>query len=320
MKYLKVFDQHSDYQTFVQSADYIRPNISCCKQEHDVHYSPNNLVTCIFKTIGSATSLYLYSGLSQFNANTIKTIYVNDEIVDKSNRAYPCQPNTTYTVKYEFVNNKVVPNYFLGELRESMPEIIIIPDGITEIGQSAFYSAIPINDKTKSITIADSVTTIGDSAFFCCESLTYIRLPRNLSVLNRSLLGYDYELENIEIDYQSVTEIRQNAFNYISINSDKIPIKAEFPNIVTIGNTAFDHCAYFSHLVLGPNLTSMGSGVFNNSTVNSLTLYAETPPTVASSTTLQVLDHIYVPAELVDTYKNASVWSDVNDIIEAIPS
>ncbi len=319
MKYLKVFDQHSDYQTFVQSADYIRPNISCCKQEHDVHYSPNNLVTCIFKT-SNETELYLYSEVSQFNVNTIKTIYVNDEIVDKSNRAYPCSANTTYTVKYEFVNNKVVPNYFLGELRESMPETIIIPDGITEIGQSAFYSALPINDKTKSITIADSVTTIGEQAFFCCDHMTYIRLPKNLSVLDRSLLGYDYELENIEIDYQSITEIKQNAFNYVAINSSKIPIKAELPNIVTIGNFAFDHCTYFSHLVLGPNLTSIGRSVFNDSAVTSLTLYAETPPTVASNTTLQALQHIYVPAELVNTYKNASVWSNVSNIIEAIPS
>lgn len=320
MKYLKVFDQHSDYQAFVQSEDFIRPNISCCKQKHDVHYSPNNLVTCIFKTSNEATELYLYSAVSQFNVNAIKTIYVNDEIVDKSNRAYPCSPNTTYTVKYEFVNSNVVPSYFLGELRSAMPEIIIIPDGITEIGQNAFYSSLPLNDKTKSITIADSVTTIGQQAFFCCDHMTYIRLPRNLSVIDIHLLGYCYKLKNIEIDFQSITEIKQNAFDHVGINSDSIPIKAEFPNIEIIGNSAFQDSTYFSHLVFGPNLTSIGSSAFNYSTVTSLTLYAETPPTVASNTTLQALQHIYVPAELVNTYKNASVWSNVSNIIEAIPS
>ena len=39
MKYLKKFNQHTDYETYEQSVDFIRPNVSWCVQERDVHYN-----------------------------------------------------------------------------------------------------------------------------------------------------------------------------------------------------------------------------------------------------------------------------------------
>lgn len=41
-KYLKDFETHSDYVTFTQSANYIKPNVSICEQEDDVHYSEHD--------------------------------------------------------------------------------------------------------------------------------------------------------------------------------------------------------------------------------------------------------------------------------------
>ena len=43
-----------------------------------------------------------------------------------------------------------------------------IPDGVTSIGDSAFYNCRSLT----SVTIPDSVTSIGYSAFYDCSSLT----------------------------------------------------------------------------------------------------------------------------------------------------
>lgn len=40
MKYLKLFNQHTDYETFKASQDYIEPNVSYCINEDEVHYNP----------------------------------------------------------------------------------------------------------------------------------------------------------------------------------------------------------------------------------------------------------------------------------------
>lgn len=40
MKYLKLFNQHTDYETFKASQDYIEPNVSYCISEDEVHYNP----------------------------------------------------------------------------------------------------------------------------------------------------------------------------------------------------------------------------------------------------------------------------------------
>lgn len=40
MIFLKYFNNHSGYQDYTSDADYLRPNVSHCVQENEVHYNP----------------------------------------------------------------------------------------------------------------------------------------------------------------------------------------------------------------------------------------------------------------------------------------
>ena len=53
---------------------------------------------------------------------------------------------------------------------------VVIPEGVTGIGNSAFEEC----EKLKSITIPDSVKTIGYEAFSGCQNLTSITIPANV--------------------------------------------------------------------------------------------------------------------------------------------
>lgn len=39
-KYLKLFNEHSEYKSFIQTEGFVRPNVSYCIQEDKVHYNP----------------------------------------------------------------------------------------------------------------------------------------------------------------------------------------------------------------------------------------------------------------------------------------
>lgn len=40
MDYLKLFENHSEYETFVSGGTMVKPNVSHCVQENEVHYNP----------------------------------------------------------------------------------------------------------------------------------------------------------------------------------------------------------------------------------------------------------------------------------------
>ena len=59
---------------------------------------------------------------------------------------------------------------------------VVVEDGITEIGNFAFYGLTNLND----VYIADSVTKIDGYAFKNCTALTDIQLPKNLETIGES--------------------------------------------------------------------------------------------------------------------------------------
>ena len=81
------------------------------------------------------------------------------------------------------------------------------------------------------------------------------------------------------------------------------------------------NCA--TEVIVGTDITNIGSGAFNNSYLTIATCLSTTPPSIEDSSVFggggAVNYPIYVPAESVNTYKTASVyWEDLVSRIFAI--
>lgn len=72
---------------------------------------------------------------------------------------------------------------------------IILPDGVTSIGDRAFYWCTSLT----SITIPNSVTSIGNAVFSCCFSLKSITIPDSVASIGAEAFGWLTGLREIRI-------------------------------------------------------------------------------------------------------------------------
>lgn len=95
------------------------------------------------------------------------------------------------------------------------------------------------------------------------------------------------------------------------------------PNGTTsIGNNAFQSTGLTS-VTIPNSVTSIGGASFYGcSSLTSVTILATTPPTLVNANAFKNTNNcpIYVPAESVNLYKNATNWSSLASRIQAIPS
>ena len=90
----------------------------------------------------------------------------------------------------------------------SMITTVLLPDGLTGIGDSAFTDCSSLAD----IEIPAGVTYIGYSAFFSCQKLPSVTIPAGVTMIHSDTFAYCSSLTSITIP-ASVTEIEPYAFN-----------------------------------------------------------------------------------------------------------
>lgn len=228
-------------------------------------------------------------------------------------------------------------------------EKIILPEGITTIGDKAFSCLKAL----KEINIPESVTSIGWASFYGCSSLQSIHLPEGITEISKMCFYNCSSLSEINIPdgveairyyafYGSkVTDIQlgsglktleESAF-YSCRNLSKVIFNS--PELKTIGNSAFDQTA-ITELVLPQNLEEIGKSAFYWTNIESITLPAtlksiyansfstlsdvtclsENPPTVMEGN-IKASNGSYlrVPSQSVDQYKSNEQWNAFTNII-----
>ncbi len=134
---------------------------------------------------------------------------------------------------------------------------IIITDGVTTIGNWAFYFCSSLTE----VSIPDSVTSIGESAFYFCNSLKEINIPDGVTSIGESAFYNCYSLKEVNIP-DGVTSIGTTTFTCCySLTKINIP-----DSVTSIGSSAFISCSSLKKITIGKNVTSIGDNAFSNCT------------------------------------------------------
>lgn len=132
---------------------------------------------------------------------------------------------------------------------------VTIPNGVKEIGFSAFADCINLS----SITIPDSVTKIGGLAFRNCENLKSITIPNGVKEIEDFTFDGCRSLTNVTIP-DGVTKIGAYAFEgCINITSITIP-----DSVTEIGKFAFWYCKSLTSITIPPKVKVIAVGTFED--------------------------------------------------------
>lgn len=159
---------------------------------------------------------------------------------------------------------------------------VTIPDSVTKIGNDAFSYCRNLT----SVTILNSVTAIGERAFSGCVSLSSVTLPGNLpaigawafdgtpwleglgefAVVNGMLIRYQGSGTDVVIP-DGVTSIGGGAFQGSGLTGVTIP------NSVTyIGDYAFSGCRMLTGITIPDSVVSIGDRAFFNCELASIVI------------------------------------------------
>jgi len=132
--------------------------------------------------------------------------------------------------------------------------------------------------------------------------------------------GYDgLGTVTVNLDWVDLA-IASVASNFTNTTVDGI-LQNSISQLNTDALSIRDYACYGMSLLTEANLTScesIGSNVFKNTQLQTITISTPTVCTLADTTLPNTLQHIYVPSNLVNAYRNATNWHTYSSLISAI--
>ena len=159
------------------------------------------------------------------------------------------------------------------------------------------------------------VTSIKNETFNNCSSLAEIALPASLTSIGNYAFGGCSALAKADLASTQVTSIGKGAFYRCTSLAEIV-----FPATLTsIEQSAFNGCNSLAEIALPASITSIGNYVFQYCTkLKTMTVNANTPPTLGSVAIPSTIGAIYVPDESVAAYQAATNWSSFASKIKGI--
>ena len=324
---LKKFSTHQEYEAFTATTAFIKPNVSICTTEGDVHYNPFVCEeTTTYELVGTPSYPSEVDGAStsfdmtfnykrtDINEKCSETVTEGSDTVTVDIGTNPSTASSrtvegtydyhgleiAYTVTQTKFEAKITAKFNV--IYTSYPTQIasgtsgfnsIEIDGVVQPSVVTSYTFKTIGEHTVKYTLTDP-TSIGSYAFRGCSSLTNIVIPNSVT----SISNYTF-------------------YNCSGLTSIDIP-----SGVTSIGYGAFYNCSGLTSIDIPSGVTSIGERAFQSCrSLTSITINSTTPPTLSNVNAFNSTNDcpIYVPSGSVNTYKAASGWSDLASRIQAIP-
>lgn len=174
----------------------------------------------------------------------------------------------------------------------------------------------PYRANIVSVDLGDNVTSIGEFTFGSCPKLSSVTISDSVTTIGNNAFNNDPLLKEITFP-NSVTSMGVRMF----FNSSGLTSVTLSENITTLPEYTFYGCSILQSVTVPAKVSSLGESVFSNcSGLTGVTFLSTTPPTITTASFgLPNTFTIYVPANRVNAYKSANVWSTYASRIQAIP-
>lgn len=200
----------------------------------------------------------------EFDGGLISSNYVFVEMENNTLCGY-IGNETNLTLPKNYKGN----DYVIGDFAfyEQNITSITIPNTVTNIGDSAFESAL-LNgnyDSSPLTTVTfnnnSKVEKIGFAAFRGCYNLTNITFPDSVT----SIGDYAFYINGIKelVIGKNVTNIGDFAF----ANGDLLTSVTMSNGVTSIGESAFQHCKELTNITIPNSVTSIGEYAFDNTNI-----------------------------------------------------